>query len=341
MIRISVFLVALLLSGAPPTLAQWTSSRADGHAPLGVMGDHTHHAGEIMLSYRYMYIVMEDSRVGTAKISNWNVVNPDGDYQYSVTPTSMPMQVHMFGVMYSPTDFATLTLTIPVHQNLMDHMARDARTFTTVSRGLGDIKLGGLIRLPKWDRQSLHLNLAVGIPTGSIDKQDVTPASAPLPTQLPYPMQTGSGTWDVTTGLTYLGQITDLSWGIQGLGTFRLGTNSRGYALGSTYHGTGWLAYRFVPEVSASLRGVLTRQHNIDGADPDLDPAFVPTADPLLRAFTRAEVGMGLNTYVTSGFFEGLRLAVEGLIPFYQDLDGPQLELDWTIVAGGQYSTHF
>jgi hypothetical protein len=305
------------------------------------MGDHTHHAGEIMLSYRYMYMVMEDSRVGTAKVSNWSIVDPDGDYRYSVTPTSMPMQVHMFGVMYAPKDFVTLTLMVPVHQNLMDHMARNARTFTTVSRGLGDIKLSGLIQLPKWDRQSVHLNLALGIPTGSIEKQDVTPASAPDVQQLPYPMQTGSGTWDVTGGLTYLGQITNLSWGVQGLGTFRLGTNSRSYALGDTYMGTGWLAYKFIPEVSASLRGVVTRQQNIEGADPALDPTVVPTADPLLRAFTRAEVGMGLNTYVMSGFFKGLRLAVEGLIPFYQNLDGPQLEMDWTLVAGGQYSTHF
>lgn len=341
MIRTALLTVALLLGGASPGLAQWTSSRADGHAPFGVMGDHTHHAGEIMLSYRYMYMVMEDSRLGTQKVTNWSIVDPEGDYRFAVTPTSLPTQVHMFEVMYAPTDIVTLTLMVPVHQNLMDHMVGNARTFTTVSRGLGDIELGGLIQLPKWDRQSVHLNVALGIPTGSINKQDVTPASAPLASQLPYPMQTGSGTWDVTGGLTYLGQITHLSWGLQGLGTFRLGTNSRDYTLGGTYVGTGWLAYGFVPEVSASLRGVITRQENVEGADTALDPTFVPTADPLLRAFTRAEVGMGLNTYIMSGFFKGLRLAVEGLIPLYQNLDGPQLETDWTIVAGGQYSTHF
>lgn len=341
MIRTTLFTVALLLGGASPGLAQWTSSRADGHAPLGVMGDHTHHAGEIMLSYRYMYMVTEDSRVGTEKVTNWSIVDPDGDYQFTVTPTSMPMQMHMFGVMYAPADFVTLTLMVPVHQNLMDHMARNARTFTTVSRGLGDIKLGGLIQLPKWDRQSVHLNLVLGIPSGSIERRDVTPASAPDVQQLPYPMQTGSGTWDLEGGLTYLGQITHLSWGVQGLGTFRLGMNSRSYTLGNTYMGTGWLAYKFIPQVSTSLRGVVTRQQNIDGADADLDPTFVPTADPLLRAYTRAEIGMGLNTYIMSGFFKGLRLAVEALIPFYQNLDGPQLEMDWTIIAGGQYSTHF
>ncbi len=39
--------------------------RADGHAPIGVMGDHMHHKGEWMLSYRYMHMDMEGNRIGT------------------------------------------------------------------------------------------------------------------------------------------------------------------------------------------------------------------------------------------------------------------------------------
>ena len=33
--------------------------RADGHAPIGVMGDHLHKRGEWMLSYRFMRMNME------------------------------------------------------------------------------------------------------------------------------------------------------------------------------------------------------------------------------------------------------------------------------------------
>jgi hypothetical protein len=249
----------------------------------------------------------------------------------------------MLGVMYAPLDQLTVTAGIPVVVLSMDHLTRTAQTFTTRSRGVGDLKIGGLIQLPKWDRQSVHLNVAVSIPTGSIEKMDVTPASAPDEGQLPYPMQLGSGTWDVTGGLTYLGQVTCVSWGAQALGTFRPGTNSRDYTLGDNYMGTLWTAYKFMDEISGSLRGVITRQENIQGADPALAPleALVPTADPSLRAFTRIDLGIGLNSYVRNGPFKGLRLAVEGLVPLYQKLDGPQLEVDWTLVAGAQYSTHF
>jgi hypothetical protein len=31
---------------------------------------------------------------------------------------------------------------------------------------------------------------------------------------------------------------------------------------------------------------------------------------------------------------------VQRLLPVYQKLDGPQLEVDFTLIAGVQYSTH-
>ena len=34
------------------------SGRPDGHAPIGVMGDHMHKKGEYMMSYRYMTMNM-------------------------------------------------------------------------------------------------------------------------------------------------------------------------------------------------------------------------------------------------------------------------------------------
>jgi hypothetical protein len=338
----SLMALALSVCVASTGQAQWTSARADGHAPIGVMADHTHEKGEIMLSYRYMYMFMEDSRVGTEKVSDWAVVDPAGPYGYTITPTNMPMQMHMLGLMYAPADIVTLALGVPYIVLGMDHMARNAMTFTTNSSGFGDIKLQGMVQLPEWDRQSIHLNLGMSFPTGSISQMDVTPASAPDEAQLPYPMQTGSGTWDALAGFTYLGQVTSVSWGAQALGTFRLGTNSHDYKLGNKYEGTAWLAYKFLTQVSASFRGLVSRIDNIEGADPALVPLdpVVPTADPLLRAGTRVDLGLGLNTDITSGPFKGLRLAVEGLLPVYQKLDGPQLEVDFTLIAGVQYSMH-
>ena len=43
---------------------------ADGHAPIGVMGDHVHGAGEVMLTYRLMPMAMKGLQNGTAELSD-------------------------------------------------------------------------------------------------------------------------------------------------------------------------------------------------------------------------------------------------------------------------------
>jgi hypothetical protein len=43
--------------------------RADDHAPIGIMADHYHEAGEFMFSYRYMSMSMEDNLIGGSSVS--------------------------------------------------------------------------------------------------------------------------------------------------------------------------------------------------------------------------------------------------------------------------------
>jgi len=41
---------------------------------------------------------------------------------------------------------------------------------------------------------------------------------------------------------------------------------------------------------------------------------------------------------LSNGPLHDLRLAVERIKPVYQKLDGPQLEQDWILVVGAQYT---
>jgi hypothetical protein len=64
---------------------------------------------------------------------------------------------------------------------------------------------------------------------------------------------------------------------------------------------------------------------------------MVPTADPDLRGGTDIDILGGLNFYVPLGKFLGKhRFAIEGGAPVYQDLEGPQLERNFTITLGWQ-----
>ena len=339
--NVLVLAIGLAVMTTGSLAAQWSSARPDGHAPIGVMVDHGHEKGEIMLSYRYMYMDMVGNRDGTDQVSLSQIFDANGPYRFMIAPTRMPMQMHMFGVMYAPIDQVTVVATLPVIDLFMDHVTRRGVEFTTRSANVGDLRVGGLIQLARFGDQSVHAGAMVALPTGAIDETDVTPMSAPRYTLLPYPMQTGSGTFDLMPSITYLGQTEWWSWGGQASATIRTGTNDNDYTLGDRYSGTFWGARRFNDWVSASARIEGTTWGNIEGADPRLPgpgALVVPTARPDLRGGSRVDVGVGVNVYVRRGLFKATRLAVEGMLPIYQDLDGPQLETDWTVTAGLQYT---
>jgi hypothetical protein len=336
-------LIALIAAAlmASPTLAHWTAARPDGHAPIGVMGDHTHHAGEWMISYRYMNMDMEGSRIGSRRVADSQIVSPQGE-GFTITPRSMTMAMHMVGLMYAPTDRVTLMAMVPSLDLEMEHLIRNGNRFTTNSSGLGDVRAAALWTVLDRESSHLHLNLGVSAPTGSIDRRDVTPASAPDAVQLPYPMQLGSGTWDAIVGATWLGQSPLWSWGLQSLATLRTGENDRGYTLGDRVDSTGWMARRLGTSWSVSGRLAWSDWGNVEGADPELAGAvamrMVPTAFPNLRGGSRLDAGAGLNFEVMEGAAKGLRFSAELLVPMSQDLDGPQLETDRQLVFGMQYS---
>ncbi len=338
--RFSLFLIALFTITSTSN-AQWTSGRPDGHAPLGVMGDHTHGGGEFMFSYRFMHMNMDGNRDGTDGVSSSEVVDPNG-HNFLISPLNMPMGMHMFGMMYAPTGNLTLMAMIPVVSLEMDHATRPGGAFTTNSSGIGDIKVTGLIKLSSFGNSRVHLHAGFALPTGSIEAMDVTPASAPNETQLPYPMQLGSGTFDLMPGITYLGQTPDWSWGAQAGGVLRLGENDQDYTLGNRFKFTTWGARKINNWISASARLEANSWADVDGASAafagPVAMRMVPTVFTDLRGGSRVDIGLGINTSISNGSLKGLRLAVEGLAPVAQNLDGPQLETDWQIVAGLQYA---
>ena len=327
--------LAALCPAAAAAQFEWTSSRPDGHAPIGVMADHVHEKGETMLSYRFMRMTMDGNRVNTDEVTTQDVLD-----DFPVTPLRMPMTMHMAGIMYAPAARLTLALMVPFVEIEMDHVNRAGAEFTTNGSGLGDVGLTGLVSLVEVGSIRAHLNLGFSFPTGSITEQDVTPLSNGNEVQLPYPMQVGSGTWDARPGITVLGMTPSWSWGGQAVGTVRLGENDQGYTLGNRVEGTAWAGVKVHDWVSLSVRAAASRWGDIDGADPSpsVNPTVVPTARTDLRGGTRVDLPVGVNVYAPTGALRGHRLAAEVAVPLYQDLNGPQLQTEWLLTLGWQKS---
>lgn len=341
--------VLLFVTSAAPAHEN-LASRADGHAPIGVMGDHMHKSGEWMLSYRAMTMSMSGNLKGEDSISDTELVTGEPNRfagmpmmppTLRVAPQDMTTTMHMVGVMYAPNDKVALmamfnyldkSMTLSTYQGMMG--SNVLGSFETRSRGLGDTRVSALYRLYDAEHHKLHLNLGLSVPTGSIDETDqlLTPMNMRPTRRLPYGMQLGSGTWDWMPGITYNGRHLNWSWGAQYLATLRTSNNEEGYRLGDEHALSGWLQYALTRGLSVG--SVVRYQHSdkIDGLDDEI-MLPVQTADPDNYGRRQASISASANWAVQSGPLKNHRFAVEYLVPVKQDVNGIQMEMDrmWTL----------
>ncbi|MBL4836366.1 MAG: hypothetical protein JKY34_02210 [Kordiimonadaceae bacterium] len=302
--------------------------------PANVLGTHTHMTGEWMVGYTYMLMPMEGMASGTQKLSNADVLQ-----NYMVTPTSMDMQMHMFHVMYAPTDDLTLMGMAGYRDNSMDHITRMGTPFTTTASGFGDIKLGGIYHAYRkgFDKERILLSLSVSLPTGSISKTDFLANPAIGKKLLPYPMQLGSGTFDLHPGIKYINRGERSAWGADLDFTLRLGKNSHEYALGNSIEAKLWYRYQLNDWLAPFLQIDAKSTGRIKGRDPALNSMLVPTADPDNQGGKVVYLQSGFNIFFQGKTLDGQRLAVEFLVPIHQDLNGIQLRTRWHLRGGWQW----
>jgi hypothetical protein len=337
-----------------PASSLWNAGQPDSHAPIGVMGDHTHEAGEYMLSYRFMTMAMDGHRRGTQSLSAEDVFG----LGYNIAASDMSMDMHMIGLMHAPTSRLTLMAMInfvekqmnltrkPAHG--MDHMGghggmmmggmagghggHGESSFSHASSGLGDVTFGGMYKIHDANRQRIHLNLGLGLPTAGVEEKEHGML-------LPYGMQLGSGTWDLKPGITWLGQCENYSLGAQAMGTIRLeDENEAGYALGDQLNLTAWAARALNENLSASLRLSYTSADAIEG---HFSSHHSHAAPPFIQGNYGGEYlegGIGLNFQIRQGALKGHRLAIEGIFPLSQDLNGVGMERDYSVIAGWQFA---
>lgn len=314
-------------------------SRPDAHAPIGVMGDHLHTKGGFMVSLRYMNMMMEGNKSGTDNISDADIYN-----SFMVAPQEMTMEMYMLGIMYAPSDNVTIMLMQNFAKNNMDLTARMMmggmtmlRDFSTESSGFGDLKLGALINIYNNHESSLHINSGVNIPVGDIENRGDTPMITDI--KLPYAMQLGSGTFDMTIGGTFKENCENNSWGLQLLSTFRTGENSEGYRFGDLHKLNVWWAYKMSSIFSFSGRLSGTTQGTIKGIDAELNPMMVTTADTNNYGgdFVRGFLGLNIGFPMSSSLHD-FRFGLEAGAPFYENYNGIQMDEGLTLNFGIKYS---
>ena len=309
----------------------WSSNRPDGHAPITVMGDHYHGKGEVMFSYRFMPMYMK------GMLQSSNEVGDETVFQdYMAAPQEMNMNMHMLGAMYAVSDKVTLMTMLNYTSNEMKLRSKMGANFTTESSGFNDISIAGLVKLMNRERQSIHATVGLSLPVGNISQKDDTPMMTDA--VLAYPMQMGSGTFDPTLGLTYLGQSDTFSWGLQPKFKFRIGENNENYSLGNRFDAVAWGAVKASDLISFSTSLSYFNTGKIDGEDTRLHKMMMPLFDAQNSGRSELDLGIGSNLYISTGALKNLRFGVEVKIPVYQDVNGLQMKNKLNGMLGLQYS---
>lgn len=334
-------LLAAAMGSAPivATSAQAQSSRdfqydvlrPDGRAPAGVLGSHMLRAGQFEARVDVGTLQAEGLLLG-----DFPVTFEDALELFPEVPATMDGLSQGLTLLYGASDRITLMGHVRYYQQDLGHFSRDTDAFYTESNSIGDVHLAGLVNVYEKGAYRAHVEAGVSVPTGSIDQVDITPSSFPGEGQLPYLMQTGSGTVDFMPGLTFHVQNPDGAVGAQIRGTMRFGENDRGYRLGDRVMGTVWLAPRINEFVAVSARFVFENWDGVSGADAALDENQVPTAVASFTGGSRAEVPFGLNFFMSDGMLQGHRVAVEASFPVHQSYDGIQLERKTTLIFSWQ-----
>ena len=331
-----LFLVQLLVMFVPGTLAaeeefahleleELMQLKLDIN-PVSSLATHIHKKGEWMLGYHYMHMRMHPNMHDSAKLGRNEVLQV-----YPVTPIDMDMRTHMLHAMYAFNEKTTLMLLGQYIDKSMDHVTRTGRRFTTSVKGVGDtgLLINRLLSGDDFVGHRTTLQVGLNLPTGSTSKKDVTPQGK---VRLPYPMQLGSGTYDLKLGADYQHMSNHWSAGTSLMSTTRMGENDEGYTLGNVLELTTWHRYAWSERFSTvlSLNGKV--RENIDGFDSLLNAALVPTADGYNQAYKRVSLGLEVDYHFNTGNQVSLRFSK----PVYQHVDGPQLGVDWDMMFGWQ-----
>jgi len=326
-------------------------------APAGVMSAHMlSKAGEVMIGYRYMYSRQAgDMLQGNDKVTDQAILNSDcGGSQCYVATDDMAMHMHMFNIMYAPTDWLNLML-MPTFVDMSMNM-RSLEGVTNpdsvahpdypqvihanhehMTGGLGDTNISALFKLYDDDVHHLHVGVGVSAPTGDV-KIELRRTHQEDLGLIHYGMQVGSGTWDFTPSLTYTGELDSWSWGAQARGVKRMEhRNSAGYVLGDMIQTTAWGSYSVMKWLSFSVRGIYTSQGKTRGEYTEEHSPIGPMDSPESYGGQYFDLGFGINAMVPKGDLAGNSLSVEWIQPMEDDVNGYQLERDGALSVNWGY----
>jgi len=306
--------------------------------------------GDFMAGYRFMYHWTGGNMMqGAHKASDQTIVNQGcGDQGCQFAPTYMDMRMHMLDLMYAPTKWLNVML-MPTFMDMDMNLRQLAGARVDPSGAhhhgaaghesgaVSDTYFSSLIKLLDIPGHRVHVNLGFSAPTGKTDIK-IRRTHKEDGGLIHFGMQLGSGTWDFTPSLTYLGERNRWSWGAQFSGVKRMEAhNKSGYRLGDVFQATGWGGVDLTHWLTATVRGAYTWQDAIHRDFNQFNARIGPMDFPRNYGGQFWDMGFGVNARIPSGRFAGNQFGFEWVQPVRSDFNGFQLNRQGMLSATWSY----
>jgi hypothetical protein len=305
-------------------------AQAAAPPPVGVRFGEPLEGERFRIAYHYERIKKKRLLISTDRVSPSEIFDKvPPSIVYDRAPRSLVITAHTLQLAYAPHPRFTLVVEVPFLQKELKTVADTGVHSQVQTEGVGDIGFALVIPFIRKGNESSHVHFGLDVPTGSIRRGGDD-------TRHPYDSQIGNGTVDLEWGWTYRGFMDRFSWGGQIFGQHPVGRNGLDYREGSRFEASAWGGVELLEGLSASLRMTWEKQNNIrvheDIPNSDIQD---PSDNPKARGGTRLTISPGVTLKIPQ--LGNQRIAVEVGVPIFQELDGPQLEQDWSIKAGWQW----
>ena len=297
--------------------------------PIGVRFGEPLEGIRFRVAYAYERIEKRGLRDSDRNISTSDVFGNLAPPVYTRAPRALTVDVHTLQLAYAPHPRFTLVVEVPFLRKRLDTSTVAGVETRATTHGIGDVGLALVVPFIRKKHERSQIHIGLDVPTGSVRRRKGG-------ARRPYDSQLGSGTVDLEWGLTYRGQLRRWSWGGQFIGRHPIGMNDLDYREGSRFEASLWGGVGLFHGLRASLRMDWQKQNNtrVQGTD-DILLIVDPSDNAKIRGGTRVTISPGLSLEVPR--LEHQRIAIEFGLPIYQNLDGPQLERDWSLKAGWQW----
>jgi hypothetical protein len=283
-------------------------------------------------------------KIGTTDVSFEDVLFSPGETRtlqnYPVVPTFICQNVNAFSASYAFTDDTSLNVLVPYISQSTDHISSvpGFNEFRLTTKGVGDIAVNVAHSKKLTTKSRLQVSAGLRIPIGSIDKVGDTPRNGTGTNErLPYTMQLGSRTLDLSGSAAYSWQARNVNLSAGANTIIRTGINDNGYRIGNSISGSLSSRYTKNPVFQPGLKLTYRDIQKIHGGDAAL---LVPGPFSFPAGITDPSNygGKSLNTVFTvKGCIDdscSMSFNAEYGVPIYQNLNGVQPKVRRTLSLG-------